>query len=397
LGEEMELKDIVTNESVFLKNRNVLSPHYLPNTLLYRDEEMNKIRYAIAPTLKGERGKNLFIYGKTGTGKTCCTKKVIEEIKTITDIKTKVSYVNCRIYNSRYRVFTKIISDHLSTYAKSGYGLPFLYERFIDWIEEDGKTFLVVLDEVDMVKDLDELVYTLSRANDDVKSGGVSIIGISNKLSFKERLDPRTRSTLYEDELVFTPYTSSQLFGILKQRVEEGFKENSVEEEALAYASAIAAKESGDARYALKLLAKATELAEQKKLSKITKKEVDEARKNVEEEIIDEAITTLPEHQQLLLYAIACSSEKSFQKLNDGKERIVFSGEAYNRYISISKSLKKEPKSIRWCREYISDLESLGLIRTQESGKGIRGHTKLISLLYPPERIKKVIEKKFSL
>ncbi|MGB9703131.1 MAG: Cdc6/Cdc18 family protein [Candidatus Micrarchaeia archaeon] len=393
----MELKDIVASEGIFLKNRNVLSPHYLPNTLLYRDEEINKIRFAIAPALKGERGKNLFIYGKTGTGKTCCTRKVIEEIKQLPEIKTKVSYVNCRVYSSRYRVFTKIISEHLPTYAKSGYGLPFLYERFIDWIEEDGKTFIVILDEVDMVKDLDELVYTLSRANDDIKNGGVSMIGISNKVSFKERLDPRTRSTLYEDELIFTPYTSTQLFGILKQRVEEGFNKDTVDEEALAYAAAIGAKENGDARYALKLLAKATEIAEQKKLNKITKKEIEEARKSVEEEIVDEAIATLPEHQQLLLYAIACSSEKSYQKLNDGKEKIVLSGEAYSRYYSIAKGLKKEPKSSRWCREYINDLESLGIIKTQESGKGIRGHTKLITLLYPAEKIKKVIQRKFSL
>lgn len=393
----MELKDIMSQGSKIIKNPNVLSPYYLPSTLLYRDDEITKIRQAIAPALRGERGKNLFIYGKTGTGKTSCVRKVADEINKLNGVSTRVSYINCRVYNSRYRVFAKIISDHLPTYAKSGYGLPFLYEKFIDWVEEDGKIFIVILDEIDIVKDLDELVYTLSRANDDIKNGGVSMIGISNKLSFKERLDPRTRSALYENELIFTPYTATQLHGILEQRVKEGFVENSVDEEAISYAAAIAAKESGDARYALKLLSKAAEIAEQQQVSRISKKEIDDARKSVEEEIVDEAIATFPEHQQLFLYAIASASEKAYHKLNDGTERVILSGEAYARYVSLMKSLKKEPKTMRWCREYLTDLESLGLIRTQESSVGIRGHTKLITLNYPADKIKRVIEKKFSL
>ncbi len=174
------------SDSKIFANREVLSPHYIPKKLISRAKEINSIERALAPSLKGERGRNLFIYGKTGTGKTSCTKYVLDEVKGIPNSKAKISYINCKIYNSRYRVLNKIVSDHLPTYAKRGYGTVDLYEKLTNWIEEDNKILVAILDEIDVVKDLDDLVYTLTRINSDIKAGGVTIIGISNRVSFKE-------------------------------------------------------------------------------------------------------------------------------------------------------------------------------------------------------------------
>jgi len=193
-------------ESKIFANREVLSPHYMPEVLPFRDKQINDIVKSLTPSLKGERGRNIFVYGKTGTGKTSCIKHVINEVKNLPVVKARISYVNCRIYNSRYRVLSKIAGDHLPFYAKRGYGVVEIYEKIINWIEEDSKILIVVLDEIDIVKDLDDLVYTLTRANGDLRAGGITIVGVSNKLSFKESLDPRSLSTLYENELVFPPY-----------------------------------------------------------------------------------------------------------------------------------------------------------------------------------------------
>src|SRR5690348_12093921 len=235
--------DLLKESAVFV-NRDALSPHFMPDHLLFRDKQISLIVKALTPSLKGERGRNLFVYGKTGTGKTSCVKYVIDEVKKLSTVKAKISYINCRIYNSRYRVLSKIISDHLPTYAKRGYGLVDIYERLMSWIEEDGKVLIVVLDEIDIVKDLDDLIYTMTRANSDIKNGGITILGVSNKISFKEDLDPRSLSTLYETELVFPPYNSSELLAILQQRSAVGLKANMVEPAALNLAAAIAARES---------------------------------------------------------------------------------------------------------------------------------------------------------
>ena len=275
----MPLNDLLIESKVFA-DRSVLSLHYTPKKLVFREKQIRDIEKALAPALKGERGRNLFIYGKTGTGKTSCTNYVIDEVKEIPNTKTQISYVNCRIYNSRYRVLNKIVSDHLPTYAKRGYGAVDLYEKITSWIEEDSKILVVVLDEIDMVKDLDDLVYTLTRINSDIKAGGVTIIGISNKVSFKEELDPRSLSTLYETELVFPSYYATELYAILKDRIKQAFKEGTISEDVLHYIASMAYKEGGDARLSLKILSKAGELAEEQGADRVTMKEAEEAVKD---------------------------------------------------------------------------------------------------------------------
>ena len=385
--------DLFKDSNVFA-NREVLSPHYMPDNLPFRDKQIENIVKYMTPSLRGERGRNLFVYGKTGTGKTSCVKHVVDKIKDL-PTKARVSYINCRIYNSRYRVLYKITSDYLPVYAKRGYGLADIYERIINWIEEDSKVLIVVLDEIDVVKDLDDLIYTLTRANSDIKSGGIMIVGVSNKISFKEDLDPRSLSTLYENELVFPPYNSNELALILKERAEKGFKKGVIDQAVINLAAAISAKDSGDARLALKVLSKAGELADERGDGVITVNDVNKATEAAEEELVYELVNTLPEHQRLIIYAISLLSIQGsrYKRLSGDSETYLFSGDIYNKYASIANSLNKGPKSSRWYRKYVFDLEMQGLISAYESGKGIRGHTKLIKLAYSPERMKETIEK----
>jgi len=387
------LNEMLADSKIFAR-RDILSPHFTPRKLIARAKEINNIEKALAPSLKGDRGRNLFIYGKTGTGKTSCTRYVLDEVKAIPNSKAKITFINCKVYNSRYRVLNKIITDHLPTYAKRGYGTVDLYEKLTSWIEEDSKILVVILDEIDVVKDLDDLVYTLTRINSDIRAGGVTIIGISNKVSFKDVLDPRSLSTLYETELVFPPYYATELYEILKDRVAQAFKSGVVSEEVLHYIAATAAKDGGDARLSLKILSKAGELAEEAEAATVTIKDAEVASKSADNEIVYDLIGTLPEHHKLVLYSIALLTKGggSYKKLTDGTDTYLFSGEIYSRYKSIAESMSKEPKSERWYRKYISELETQGLIMSFESGKGIRGHTKLIKLMYSPTRTKEVLE-----
>ncbi|MFH1306298.1 MAG: AAA family ATPase [Candidatus Micrarchaeota archaeon] len=390
-------EDILSAPSLF-KNRNVLSPHFVPEVLPFREKEIEKTMVAVAPALGGERPRNLFIYGKTGTGKTCTVRKVMKELeKRKSDAKT--CYVNCRMYNSRYRVIQKIVKEFMPELDKTGFGLAVFYEKLIEYIQKKGegeRRVIVVLDEVDMVRDLDELIYTLTRINDEISSGSVSIVGITNRLTFKDVLDPRSKSSLCETEMVFAPYTPMQLRAILEQRVKDGFQENTVDESAINLAAAIAAQETGDARYALKLLLKAGEYADERKTEKITDKEVEEGRRNVDIDLATETIATLPIHQQLVLLAVCNLTIRgnSYQRLTgagENGEKHLMSGEVYEEYSKVCRHHRKPKRSARWYREYLNDLEMLGLITTIESGRGMRGHTRLIKPGYEPEQMKKII------
>lgn len=388
--------DILSSPSVFDK-RNVLSPHFVPEVLPFRDKEVEKVMIAVAPALTGERPRNMFIYGKTGTGKTCTVRMVMREYSQKKPDAPKV-YINCRMYNSRYRVIQKIAKEFIPELDKSGFGLSHFYEKLIEYAkgeDADGRRIIVTLDEVDMVKDLDELIYTLTRMNDEMKSGSISILGITNRLSFKDALDPRSKSSLCETEIVFAPYTPIQLRAILEQRVEEGFKEGTVHESALNLAAAIAAQETGDARYALKLLLKAGEYADEKRVCIITDKEVEQARRNVDVDLATETIATLPTHQQLVLLSVCNLALRSgnYKRLATQKdtEKNLMSGEVYEEYSKVCKQFRKPKRSARWYREYLNDLEMLGLITTIESGRGMRGHTRLIKPGYEPQQMRMII------
>jgi cell division control protein 6 len=382
-------------DSRIFKNKAVLSPHYVPHELLYRENELKRMMEGVAPVFKGFKPKNVLIYGKTGTGKSITSKKLLEKMDEMKNEKVKGLYLNCRVYDTRYKVFQKLVSELKNEFSKTGYSFALLYETVLDWIEEKERFIILVLDEIDFVKDIDALVYSITRANDDIKKGGLSMIGISNKIQFKQKLGERSKSSICEDEIVFQTYNSNQLQGILNQRVPLSFNEGVMSPSAINLSAAIAARENGDARYALNLLLRSGELSERKKLNKITDREVEEARKMAEEDKTSELISTLPAHQQLVLYALAMTStDVSYKKLiEDGGEKYYFSGEVYEHYTKISKKFGFEPISARWYREYIHELEEMGLISSIHSGSGVRGQTTLLKLALEESKVRKIIEK----
>ncbi|MEM4633942.1 MAG: AAA family ATPase [Candidatus Anstonellaceae archaeon] len=402
----------ILNKPTVFADRNVLSPHYVPETLPFREKEIEKLMVGLSPALKNERPRNIFIYGKTGTGKTCSVKHVIGKLGQYNS-NAFSCYINCRMYNSRYRVIQKITKELLPNLDSMGFGLAILYEKMMQSVDGEGtpqkshqegapqgKRLIVVLDEVDMVKDLDDLLYTLTRCNDELKRGSVSIIGISNKLSFKDQLGQRSRSSLCENEMVFAPYTATQLQSIIAQRAQAGFKPGVVEESAVNLAAAITGQDVGDARYALKLLMKAGEIADEKGVLRITDKEVEEARRSVDRDVAFEAISTLPDHQQLVLLAIAnltIDKGRNTRLTENEEDAHLISGEVYEEYSRICRNYRKPRRSARWYREYLNDLEMLGLITTIESGAGMRGRTRMIRIGYPAPDVKKIVEKNFQI
>ncbi len=393
----VELIELLNKRTVF-KDRNILSPHYLPDTLPHRDEHIKKIATLLSPILKSQQVPNILMFGNTGTGKTSTIKYVKKLFdKEIKKQKLNVSflYLNCRTYNSKYRILLRILRELSMDIDKGGFSISYLYEHLLNKLNK-GHKLVIILDEIDMINDLDDVIYSLIRANDEVENGFISLIGISNKIMLKNELDPRSRSSLNEKEIIFSPYNAIQLETILNQRIKLGFKKNAVSPDIVPLIAAITAQENGDVRFGLKLLLKAGEIADERNSEKVEKIDVEKARNEVEYDIISNIIASLPEKEIVLLYSIVkISTNKKIKTF--GEEGYYPSGEIISYYKKISKRLGFQPVSSRYYSKYISDLEALGLITTVFSGKGFRGHTRFIKIESKIEDLNKILERRLGL
>ena len=93
-------------------DRSVLRSDYIPNNLLFREEQITSIGQALTPTLQNQKPSNLLLYGKTGSGKTAVAKHVLERIQETARENNKteimVAYSNSRLAGSEYRTLVDL-------------------------------------------------------------------------------------------------------------------------------------------------------------------------------------------------------------------------------------------------------------------------------------------------
>jgi cell division control protein 6 len=241
------------------------------------------------------------------------------------------------------------------------------------------------LDEIDFLvkKHGDDLLYKLVRVNENLPQFKVSLIGITNSVSFVESLDPRVKSSLGEEEIVFSPYNADQLKDILLERAKEAFKPGVLDSEVIPLCAALAAREHGDARRALDLLRVAGEIAERRGDLKVTRTHVMLARLEIERDRVFDVVKTLPLHSKLVLAAIVFAS--------NGGARKTTTGEVHDAYKKFVASLGIEEVTFRRVSGIIGELDMLGIIRTRTVSKGRYGKTRMIELAADPTPILLVI------
>ena len=268
-----------------IKNRKILTIDYIPHKLQFRDEETTTIAQTLSVSLKGARPSNLLLFGKPGTGKTAVVKNVINKFKeksTELGIEVIVVFINAKIANTAYKVLYEIAEemninkiDKKNQVYFTGLSLGEATNRILDFIKKRQLHVIFVIDEIDSLVDKngDDILYNFTRANEQFQEVGfISLIGISNSLTFKDKLDPRVRSSLSEEEIVFNPYKIDQLQKILSERVKLAFYDDVVTEGTINLCAAIAGKDNGDARKAIDLLRVAAEIAEIDKDTKVSRK-----------------------------------------------------------------------------------------------------------------------------
>ena len=376
-------ENYLKQEPLFL-DKKVLQSNYYPENILHREEQIQKVAAIMAPALRGEKPSNMFIYGKSGSGKTLTIKHVCEnmmEIAKKNSLKVNIFYLNCklkRVSDTEYRLIAELARALNTEIPATGLPTDEVYKMFINTLEKQNILMIIVLDEIDQLvsKSGDQILYSLTRINSELKNSQISIVGISNDLMFTNYLDPRVKSSLSEEELVFPPYNAIQLQGILKERANKAFRTSAIDEGVLGKCAAYAAREHGDARRALELLRVAGELAERSGFPKITLDSLDEAEEKIEKDRVHEIITSQPKQSQVALLAI-------FETVKAAGTRPIFTGDIYELYKDLCNRTKIRPLTQRRISDLIAELDMLGIINAKVISKGRYGRTRQIGLGIP--------------
>ena len=391
MGEEMsdDIFNSLLRTSDIFKNKEVLRPSYVPDVLPHREQQIEELASILVPALKGETPSNVFMYGKTGTGKTAVTKYVGshlyrkgEELQR----PTHFIYINCEIVDTQYRVLQNISNHFIQDWSErvpfTGWPTDEVYAQLVHRIENSKGVVVIVLDEVDKLKG-DEALYNLSRMNNDLEEAKTSLIGISNDLKFTEFLDPRVKSSLGEENMIFPPYTADQLDNILSARATKAFRPNALGSSVTALCSALAAQEHGDARRALDLLRVSAEIADRSGDATIAERHVRIAVNKIEIDRVKEVIRTLPAQSKLVLTAAVVGNQVFESAPN--------TGDVYNVYKQLCKRAGVDILTQRRIADLISELDMLGIITARIISKGRYGRTKEIQVATSMEKIAEIL------
>jgi len=388
----------LTKKSLF-RNKQALQANHTPGQILHRDEQIQQLANILAPCLRGDKPSNIFIYGKTGTGKTLVAKYVSNQMMQIAEereLPLKIIYVNCKlkkIADTEYRLVAQLAREFGKAIPPTGLPTDEVYNIFYKILEKEDKHVLLILDEIDQLvgKAGNDILYNLTRINSELEKSQITLVGISNDLMFTDHLDPRVKSSLSEEELVFPPYNALQIQKILKARAEESFREDIIEGGVIEKCAAFAAREHGDARRALELLRVAGELAERQNEESIKLTHLDAAEEKIEKDRIIDIITTQPKQYHATLYTVFSISDKN--------QNQIFTGEVYELYKKICTRSDLRPLTQRRISDILAEMDMLGIINARVISKGRYGRTREISLSTTGaihQRIKKILEEQLS-
>ena len=380
------IEDVLTRSSIF-ENREVLRSTYIPGDLPHRENQIYSLVCILVPVIRGDTPSNILIYGKTGTGKTTVVKFIGEELEQagkLHDVQCVVVYINCEVVDTKYRLLASLARHFGKDIPMAGWPTDRVYTELKNALDSDKYMVIIVLDEIDnLLTKGDDVLYNLTRINSDLEKAKVCLIGITTDLKFTEFLDMRVKSSLGEEEIIFTPYDAVQLEDILRQRAEIAFKPQVLEESVIRLCAAYAAMEHGDARRALDLLRVSGELAERDKSPQVQEIHVKQSHEKIEIGRIVDVIKTLPIQSKLILLSVVLLGHNSDSKITTLR--------VYNVYKQMCRIIGIKVLTQRRVTDLIYELDMLAILNAITVSKGRHGRIREISLDLPSDSINKVL------
>ncbi|MGB9958829.1 Cdc6/Cdc18 family protein (plasmid) [Haloferax prahovense] len=373
---DSNLFDDELTDNIF-ENRKYLSTEWRPEKILQRDEEVSQYIDALKPALLNQNPTNIFVYGKTGVGKTAVSKKIIADLAAKgaeLEINVTTAYLNLEDRTSTYQATVGILNALLPAdrqIPESGYSQSVINNMLWDRMDEIGGVIYVILDEIDSLDGDDGILYQIPRAVEEgkVTDANPGLIGISNNLKFHKNLRPKVRDSLCEWEIRFSTYNANQLYAILAQRAKKAFEPGVIDDAAISLAAALAARDSGSARQAIRLLKSAGSLADAAGDTNVTESHVESSFEDLQStEMLEELkdSTRITRNDNIALWSLSMLTEhQNGSWFSTSEVRAI-----YNQV----RSKNGDPiVSQRAVLDHLNDLHMLGFIDKRNLNKGRGG------------------------
>jgi len=354
-----------------------------------RDTEIKELSSHFAGILRGDHPCHMAIWGKTGTGKTLTLSYFLNLLSQMCLAKNiPIRYEHLDLSNPRpcFRALNDLacLLNASKRYQK-GISLEEMMTRIETKLASYQGYLILFIDEVDNVRrDKDNFMTFLVRRLPQRISAKLILVLVSNRLDWPDHLDPRVKSFLKLNELIFKPYDAIDLQHILRIRVEKALHPKAVEPGVIEKIAAMASRDHGDARKAIALLAKSAYLAE-KAGTRITLPLVDKTATELDQD----RYLTLLRSAPLQLQAAMAAVIEAIRKTTGGS---VGTGEAYEAYKAFCQRTKLRPLTGRAFGDLISELDIYSLLRSRVLSRGRYGRTREITLDLPKELIDKIYE-----
>lgn len=357
--------------SGIFRDVDVLQKDWTPSDLPEREEELKQIHRGLIHGARGSTPLNMFIYGKSGAGKTVAAEIKTDQLEEYASEKDDLSIttvrVSCNSLNRSYHVVAQLVKELRGPGAERprGYSQQDLFEMAFEELNRVGGTIIIVLDEIDAIGTDDDILYEIPRAksngyiDDDVK---LSLIGISNDLQFRENLSPKVKDTLSEQEIEFAPYEAQQLEAILKRRAELALRDDVCTNDVIPLCAAFAAQDKGSARQAIDYLFRACRVADDQGEDIVTEEHVRLAEEEKEREFVEKGLKNLTPQDHVALAAVT--------ELSIRGETPVRTRDAYPVYRTLAESEDLDPLVLRSFRGHLRDLELYNVLDYKERNDG---------------------------
>lgn len=247
--------------SVYNQARQLFARCSNPGKLIGREEERSQLSTFIKTAVEGKSTGCLYVSGPPGTGKSALLDEVIREHTEAGNVP--VSVVNCMSVRNAKDLSQKL-EDDLD--LKEDAGFEYLRTCFVRGKAKDTQKYLVVLDEVDQLVDLDlALLYSLFEWSM-APTSRLILIGIANALDLTDRFLPRLKSRNLKPELLpFMPYSATQIAEVVTSKLKSLSSAESqhvpfLQPAAIQFCAKKVAAQTGDLRKAFDICRRAIDL-----------------------------------------------------------------------------------------------------------------------------------------